>query len=471
MSSYFSSDIKKLNRLYQRITFSFVFLYGRYGTGKTTLLRDFCHDKRTLFYSAQETVPSQQLYSLWQETMRCLQPKTQPAVFTSWEQAFSYISDASSWHRLILVLDEIQLLAQHSSDFLDAFTAAVQRQFQAGKVFLVVTSSSPAFAQQVMLDTIKEPFDAITARAALGSIPFYSCRSDFAAYPPMDQVLLYGVTGGLPSCLNRLNTDETAYENVIRLFFRHDSPFLTAPLSDMNRELREISTYNFLLGIMASGQTRLADIAAEAGIGTNKCAKYLNTLISIGFVRKEIPAYGEPGKKVRYVFSDHMLRFWYRFVYPNLSGILFGKGREIFEQQVQPHLNEYLLPVFESVCAEYLENLASTGQTPFVYRHTGSWWTGGTKREPYFRIPLVAADSSHVVLGICHCKDEPADLSYLDRLQMQEEPFGTLTRYCLVFSSSGFTKELSDAAAQAGNVWLIEAEEMMPGDADSGIIS
>ncbi len=462
MKSFFDSDIQKLNFLYNRITFSFVFLYGRYGTGKTTLLRDFCRDKRTLFYSAQETVPEQQLYSFWSETVRFLQPQNQPPVFTGWEQAFSYISDSSFSHRLILVLDEFQLLAQHSPEFMKAFTSAVHHSFPAGKVFLIVTSSSPAYAQHVMLDSVQEPFDAVTARANLTGVPFYSCRPYFSQYQPYDQLLLYGITGGLPSYINYLDTDRSASDNILRLFFRHDSPLLTGPLSDMYRELREVSTYNFLLGIMAAGSSRLADIAEKASIGTNKCAKYLNTLISLGLVRKEFPACGEIQKKVRYVPGDHMLRFWYRFVYPNLSGILFGKGPEIYEQQVRPHLNDYLLPVFENVCAEYLEGLASTGQTPFVYRHTGSWWCGGTKREPFFRIPLVAVDSTHAVLGICHCKDEPAGVSYLEQLKKPQEPFGELLRYCCIFSISGFTKELVTEANKAGNVWLIELDEAIP---------
>lgn len=463
MISYYDSDIKELNTLYNRVSFSFIFLYGRYGTGKTALLRSFCQDKRTLFYSAQETSPQQQLKIFRQEVLRCLRPQKQPPLFLNWEQAFSYVSERSAAQRLVLILDEIQILTQHSPDFIQELSAAVNHSFPAGKVFLIATSSSPAFAQQMMLDSVQAPFDAVTARASLGSVPFYTCQPVLAHYASMDQLMLYGVTGGLPSCIKYLDAEESASENIIRMFFRYDSPLLTSPLSDLYRELREISTYNFLLGIMASGRTKLADIASEASIGTNKCAKYLNTLISLGMIRKEFPVCGDRNKKVRYLFADHMLRFWYRFVYPNLSGILFGKGREIYEQQVRPYLNDYLLPVFESICAEYLEKLASTGQTPFPYRHTGSWWTGGTKREPYFRIPLVAADSTHVVLGLCHCAEEPAGSVCLERLLNQEEPFGERTRYCCIFSTSGFAKELLDAAASTRNVWLIELEDAVPG--------
>lgn len=462
MPSFFSSDIQKLNTLYNRPSFSFVFLYGRHGTGKTTLLRDFCQNKRTLFFSAQETVPEHQLFLFWQETIRFLQLKKQPAQFQDWAQAFSFVAEYSFTHRLVLVLDEFQTLAQQSPEFMQAFIAAVRHNFVAGKIFLIITSSSPAYAQEVLLEEVREPFDAVTARAAIISIPFYSCQSRLAQYLPMDQMLLYGVTGGLPSYLNQLDPDRSATDNIIRMFFRYDSPLLADPLTLLRHELREISTYNQLLTIMASGCSRLADIADAADIGTNKCAKYLNALIALGVIRKEYPAWGELQKKVRYVFADHMLRFWYRFVYPNLSAILFGKGPEIFQETVRPQLGDYLTPVFETICAEYLENLASTGQTPFVYRHTGSWWTGGTKREPYFRIPLVAMDRTHIVLGSCHCAGTPANLDMLQGLQKHTEQFGTLQQYCCLFSTSGFSRELTAAAERAGNIWLIDLEDAVP---------
>lgn len=460
MPSLFSSDIQKLNTLYNRMQFSFVFLYGRYHTGKTRLVREFCQNKRTFFFSAREAVGERQLFAFWQETIRCLRPAKKPPHFPDWEHAFAYIADLSFSHRLVLVLDEFQYLYRGCPDFAAAFDRAIRHDFAAGKVFLIVTTSSVGFAEELMQEPLKPPFDAITARARLTCVPFYTCEPYLAGYPAGDQLLLYGVTGGMPSALERLDPAHTARENILTLFFRGDSPLFTEPMIHLHQELREISTYNLLLEIIASGQTRLADIAALACIGTNKCAKYLGVLLSLGLLKKEIPAAGEVQKKVRYVFTDHMLRFWYRFVYPNISGIVFGDGREIFEQQVLPALDEYLLPVFEDVCAEYLERLADTGQTPFVYRHTGSWWSGGTKREPFFRIPLVAMDEKHTVLGICHCGGAPADLSDLESLDRPLEPFGNLQRYRCIFSTSGFSDRLRAAALQTDKVWLIDLEDI-----------
>ena len=70
-------------------------------------------------------------------------------------------------------------------------------------------------------------------------------------------------------------------------------------------------------------------------------------------------------------------------------------------------------------------------------------------------------DASHTVLGICHYADAPADVSYLEQLQMPLEPFGESRRYYCIFSAAGFTDELKARAAEAGNAWLIELEDML----------
>ena len=464
MHSLFSDDLKKLNALYQRIQFSFIFLYGRYDTGKTRLVREFCAGKRALFFSAREAVSSQQLSAFWRDTVRSLQPAKTPAPFTDWKQAFAFLSDYSFTHRLVLVLDEFQSLMQHCDDFAEAFTAAVQHDFPAGKVFLIVTCSSPAYASHLMKEPAAAPFDCVTARASMGALPFYTCQEFLARYTPKEQLLLYGATGGLPSNLERLDCSCSARENILSLFFYSDSPLLFAPQTLLQRELREISTYNLLLEIISGGFTKLVDIAAQASMGTNKCAKYLNTLVSLGMIQKEFPAAGEVQKKVRYVFADHMARFWYRFVFPNLSAILFGEGEAIFDTYVLPSADEYLLPVFEQICADYLERLGNSEQAPFPYRHTGSWWCGGTKREPFFRIPLVAVDEKHSVLGACHCRQEPADTDCLEGLMRPLPLFEKKQRYYCVFSTSGFTAALREEAGSRNNVWLIDLEDIAPSE-------
>ena len=48
-------ELKKLNRMYQSDKLEVAVIYGRRRVGKTTLINEFCKDKKTIFFAAQES--------------------------------------------------------------------------------------------------------------------------------------------------------------------------------------------------------------------------------------------------------------------------------------------------------------------------------------------------------------------------------------------------------------------------------
>ena len=48
-------ELADLNELYAQDKFQLFVLYGRRRVGKTTLLNEFCKDKDTIFYSAEQS--------------------------------------------------------------------------------------------------------------------------------------------------------------------------------------------------------------------------------------------------------------------------------------------------------------------------------------------------------------------------------------------------------------------------------
>jgi len=57
----------------------------------------------------------------------------------------------------------------------------------------------------------------------------------------------------------------------------------------LKQELREPSTYNSILELIATGSTKLNDIAVKLGTQTSIVAKYLKTLIDLKIIEKLIP--------------------------------------------------------------------------------------------------------------------------------------------------------------------------------------
>lgn len=85
-------------------------------------------------------------------------------------------------------------------------------------------------------------------------------------------------------------------ENISELFLTLSGSLIEEPSNLLKQELREPATYNVIIEAIAGGASRLNEIAAKSGMASNKCAKYLGTLIALGLVKKEQP-FGQTNSK------------------------------------------------------------------------------------------------------------------------------------------------------------------------------
>ena len=75
------------------------------------------------------------------------------------------------------------------------------------------------------------------------------------------------------------------------------------------------AVYNAIITAVATGSSRMSEIATKIGETTSVCSQYMKNLINLGLIRKETP-YGEKeSRKSIYAIADNMFRFWYRFMY------------------------------------------------------------------------------------------------------------------------------------------------------------
>ena len=55
-----------------------------------------------------------------------------------------------------------------------------------------------------------------------------------------------------------------------------------------------------------------------------------------------------------YKVTDNFFRFWYAFVFPNISELEAGDAEGIYKYVVERELERYTSYVFEDVCQQYL---------------------------------------------------------------------------------------------------------------------
>ena len=124
-----------------------------------------------------------------------------------------------------------------------------------------------------------------------------------------DNALIYGITGGVPHYINKLDVKNSLDEALLDNLFDRSSYLYEEPENLLKQELREPAIYNAIIKAIAEGASRMNDIKLKVGEDSAVVAKYLKTLIGLGIVKKETPITEKPGKKTIYLLADNFFRF------------------------------------------------------------------------------------------------------------------------------------------------------------------
>ena len=145
-------------------------------------------------------------------------------------------------------------------------------------------------------------------------------------------------------------------------------------------------------------------------------------------------------------------------------------AESLYDLDIEPDLNRFMGRIFENMCCEYIAMLNSRKDSripqyaplPFKIRQIGRWWGANPKTKSEEEIDIMGVNEKLSSVVFCECKyrNEPTDIQVLNTLVNKAERWNYDHKYFIIFSKSGFTKGLKNAAKKAGNVQLIILKEM-----------
>jgi len=433
-----SNEINKLNEMYNSDNFELAIIYGRRRVGKTTLIREFIKEKKSIFFAASESTAEVNLASL----SRAIGGKNDSPIYQDYESAFSALFEMANDERIIFVIDEYPYLAESNKAISSLLQIAIDHNRDTSKIMIILCGSSMSFMENQVLGYKSPLYGRRTAQFKILPFDFFESLSFLNSFSVVDKAVLYGVTGGIPEYLNKIKHDKSVRENIIDLFLTPSGHFFEEPSNLMKQELREPSTYNAIIEAIASGASRLNEIATKSKLESNKCAKYLASLISLGLVRKEYP-YGETtSKRSIYRLEDNMFRFWYRFVFTNESAIIVGMGDAVYDNEVEPQLNAYMGLIFEDICKQWFFEQAKKNALPFFIGSIGRWWGTDSKTRQQVEIDIMAAKKDNAIFAECKWKNADVDIDVLHELRRKSELFPHLKSHLYIFARKDCTLRL-----------------------------
>jgi AAA+ ATPase superfamily predicted ATPase len=372
-------ELHVLSDAYQGPESAFIPIYGRRRVGKSELILHFMKDRPGIYFLGKKAPAALQIREFLGEAAALLnEPLLAGYATESWSQALDLVvSRRPAGRKLILALDEFQWTVDASPELPSILQEKWDRSWRrSGNVFLILCGSYIGFMEREVLGRRSPLFGRRTAQILLRPFGYREAALFHPRYSRVDQARTYFLCGGVPLYLKSFSDDRSVEMNIAAELLDEYAALHREGDFLLREELREVENYYAVLLAVASGATSNRAIAAAAGQDVRSLHYYLQQLIELGYVERCHPLTGEPpsSRHVRYEVADPLMRFWFRFVFPNTSYSRHMGPERALQDRIRPHLDAYYGARFEKLCQEALPGLYRREGVTAAFE-VGSYWS------------------------------------------------------------------------------------------------
>lgn len=392
-------ELAMLEAAWRARSSAFVPIYGRRRVGKSELILTFLDGKRGVYHLGKVAPAALQIREFLVEASRSLdEPLLASVAATDWRAAFDAVETRIGDGKLAIVLDEFQWTAGASPELPSLLQERWDRRWRkSGRVMLILCGSFIGFMEREVLGKNSPLFGRRTAQIHLQPFGFRDAARFHPHWSTANRARAYFVCGGVPMYLRAFDPHRSFESNIQANLLSELAPLFREPEFLLREELREVENYHAILHAIARGDTTVREIAEASGVPARSLHYYLDQLVGLGYVARRHPITGARPKTriVRFVLEDPLLRFWFRFVFPNRSFVQHMGPARSFADLIQPELDSYFGSCFERLCREALPAIYARDEVTAAYT-IGEYW------DRDVQIDVVGARDDHWIdLGEC----------------------------------------------------------------------
>ena len=452
-----TNELTMLKKQYEQKEAAFVVIYGRRRIGKSTLIQEFCKEKRCISFLATEESENENRNTFKVKVAASLQNQLlHNATVDRWEDIFDVIASActSDGGRLIVVLDEFQYLGKANPAFPSILMSIWDEKLKDKNIMLILCGSLINMMTSQVLSYDSPLYGRRTAQKKLQQIAFQHYHEFLPELSVEEQIERYAVTGGVPKYIELFHDSGGIYEAIRNNVLDSSSFLYEEPEFLLRKEVSEVGSYFSILKVIAAGNHKLGSISTVLNIKQSGLSKYLATLCDLDILERQVPITEEnpeKSKKGLYFIKDNFIRFWFQFVFPYRDLLEMGQEEFVVQKLKQSFIPNHVSFVYEDICREKMWELNGNGM---MFNRVGRWWDKDTE------IDIVAYDSmgEDIVFGECKYSQNPKGIEVLSDLKQKSHAVdwkrGARKEYFVIFSKSGFTKELLERAQKDKSIVL-----------------
>lgn len=445
-------ELDILQSLYLKEMHAVVCVTGSAGMGKTAMLQHFAEGKNSIYFCCYETTGQQEL-KLFSQTLGISDVTTPEGILEE-------ITKRAKKEKLILILDQYPNLSKADPKFNALIHRYATQTWKNLPIMLILCGDAFLLMDKYVYGKKALWKNDIDEHICLQALSFAETRDFFPDASPEQSALYYGISGGMPPHLIKMQGMEIK-EAAKRIFCGESGKAAFLPEQILGSELRELSYYNCILSAMAQGMNRVNQLSAEVEKPKDVVVPYLNALMSIGIVTKQTAITEETNrKKTRYSIVNSNVVFWYRYIVPHMDLYTTGQWDLLWDNYIAPELDSFMQQIFIRISREYLEEKARAGHMPFTIERSGNWWTNDDETGETEGFDIVSLGSANgkdaTIFTLCFYEERAIAVAELKKmidrtklLKREGEAF------YVVCAKDKFHENVETAASTIKNILLI----------------
>jgi len=356
----------------------FISMRGRRRVGKSRLVEEFLRSEGVpyVFYTASRENLEKELVNFTDDIASSDLPQAgqvrEGTTFATWQAALRWLASNTS-EPAVVVIDELPYLIEQDPSFEGTLQAVWDRFISRAPILLVVVGSDVSMMEA--LNTYDRPlYGRPTREIVVDPLNPYEMATLLAlkadeAFDP------YLVLGGFPQIAQSWRNAPSLWKFLERELADPTSSLLVNGERILRAEFPQTIQAAEVLRKIGHGERTFSNIISSIdGLQATSLTRSLKTLVE----KKRVVAALQPlstsrANAPRYAVADTYLRFWLRFLGPNINEIERGRG-DLVLAKIRSQWPTYRGKAIEPLIREAIERLLPDdrlGQT----RKVGGYWT------------------------------------------------------------------------------------------------
>lgn len=378
--------------------FEFGIIYGRRRIGKTTILKELVRRNRGIYFFASEMDYG---YNLSELSRAVAEHYGEAVTFDSLEMIFEYLHKKSLSERVLLIIDEFTYLFAKEPGIMSLLQRIIDSQLVSSNIALILSGSQIGMIEDVI--SYKKPlYGRTTFRLKIRPFDYSDSAKFYPGFSNEDRIRAYGVFGGIPHYLSKVDDQIPLKDNIVNLILREDGILADETEFFLRQELRAVSSYSMIIHAIANGATRLNEISTKGQIhNTGTTTKFIDTLRGLDIIEKEVCfGEGEKSKRTLYRLKDNFFHFYFTYIQSNQSKRALLEPATFYEVGIAESFDEYTSFIFEKVCREFLVR-TNVGSGEHAILEVGRYWGNNKKLKREVEIDIATRSAGGIAVYEC----------------------------------------------------------------------